>query len=276
VEVAVEGEQGRISSTRETNAQGEVEIDREWILDPACTAKFVVFSMEPQIDAGPSSPNSPLFCVKLPVPQNLDRLIPVVVPAAPLNLTLTFKAPLASGSQVIVSLQPVRDGNDLSLFGFRPAQFRAPPLPNLTFSALQPGTYNVSVDAPGLCTWTSKVTVPLSGVVVAATLERGADVTFALQIPGAKNAYVPCKVLHKGSEVVVRSFATSPLRGLPKGRYTLRVPSSAELQQRRADPESSEFNLDPQPAYLGIDVDFEIGDQSPVVIDLGKIELPQG
>jgi hypothetical protein len=121
---------------------------------------------------------------------------------------------------------------------------------------------------PGYARWCGEVKVDRDQELTI-TLEKGSDIHFRLLVDDPGWAFFIPDVFQDGKKVSLgRQERGGFLRGLPAGRYVLRIPSSEEIRKR------SRHTLDDRTRFGAHDVPFVVHADSPAVIDLGSILLP--
>ena len=134
--------------------------------------------------------------------------------------------------------------------------------------SIQRGEYDVEINSPGAETLKTTFTARTDPQRLDLKLEPGGDLRFTIVRPDGERG-ARFLLLHEGEPVDPEKFdtRTGRFRGLRRGNYVLRIPSSDEVAAR----EGNDFA--PLQSYAGRDVPFAITGESPDLIDLGEVRL---
>lgn len=261
------GTQQSVSSGGTTDAEGVLHLERDYLADTQRKITNVVLS-----SATLKSPAQTWIEVAAPAPANLNARTDITLSTGSLALK-------AEGFQEGAQTMEVRLHTErLRTYGkYFEAISEWMPLPAnrpAVFPALQRGRYRLEARAPGAALWQSQdLTLDKEPLQVTATLQKGADVRFELIAPGGESRdRAPDHALARDGKAISDTyryydFLSSTYRGLPAGRYTLKVKPSRERRENARGAATT------APPYEGEERAFTIGEGSPGLIDLGTISL---
>jgi hypothetical protein len=249
-----------------SDADGVVEVPRDHFIDNAA-GQIRGFGLHSQ---DLEDVSSPWFGVRLPLPPANDDIIPVEVKTTPVRIRLPEVRPQEEldGKFITVKVNPVTWPGESSLGFSQSARVGVPAAGEFTLS-LAPGEYGLEVRAPGASTWIGKVRAG-KDAELSLPLVRASTVRYSYKLPEGWPQYAGQPLLMQDGKVVMSDHDAEKrmYRGVSEGKYVLHFRSSAEVRQRH------EFWKDLKaPDFEGVDVPVEVTDDSPVVIDVGAVEL---
>jgi hypothetical protein len=265
------GNHGSVSSSRRTDADGTIELERKYFVDAERQATSVAFSGE----RGKHPTEEPYYLVALPVPANLDEITPVDVRLSAIELRIERSeapAPDASPTAVvhIKRHEPERDPSMPYAYFDRMERQSEVPLGAPIVLNIQSGSYDLEVFAAGAEKFASTFTVDEQSSPVSVRLKPGGDVHFEIVRPDGESG-TPFTIISGNQKLATRyyDYGTKTYRGLPAGDYVLHIPSSAEnLAESRGGREFT-----PLHGYAGREVAFTVAGNTSAVLDLGELRL---
>jgi hypothetical protein len=222
------------------------------------------------------------------MPRDLDETTEVRLTAVPFPIEIQYVSPPSSTPGALIRLELTRQGehplewrmflNYVDPKVLRPEKF--------ALGTIGPAQYRFLLIAPGSARYLSapiQVTAGMAPLHV--KLERGADISARFSAPQNARGANEVRLFRDDQDITAAYSAYTITRpqntlfmGVPKGRYQLRVLSSAEfmrfhhLQSWDATVEGRAVGQPDDIDCLGIAVDFTIEDSSPAEIDLGWID----
>ncbi|MGV3533364.1 MAG: hypothetical protein ACO1QR_13440, partial [Chthoniobacteraceae bacterium] len=140
--------------TVKTDSEGYLELSRDEFLDPARRNAPLVFSKTPQ--TGGDSPEAlydlPWLRMEVAIPRDFGAITPVKFVTCELPVEIGYPAPPPSPERAPMTIKVERANDDPRGYGtllLRYAQKATPAPHQLVLSAVQPGKYTASVNAPG-------------------------------------------------------------------------------------------------------------------------------
>lgn len=258
-----------ISSSAQTNGEGVLQLERDYLEDTKRKAASLQFTT-PTL----KSPSDAWIEASIPIPADLNARTDITIATQSLTLKV---APVAGGAKTMtVRLKSERHKSHGVYFEAISEWIEVPADAPVTFPRLQRGRYHLEVLAPGAARWKSPdVTLGAQPETVQAALQKGADVRFELLAPGGESRDLsPDHALMSTDGPPDRykfydylDYATRTYRGLPLGNYKVQVkPSRERPQNRRATVVTTA-------PYHGEERAFVIDAKSPPLIELGMIVL---
>jgi len=286
------------SGSIKTDAEGFATIPRDDFLDPAKRGNRMRFSQFPTRGGGSRwserAFGDPWVSGEIEVPRAFDETTAVRLTALPLPIEIEYATPPELGAKAPTRMKLVKagqtGGNDwgyLLDFGRVSGGNMGTPPTNFTLSTIAPGDYQLLINTPGAVRHvTQPFTVAPGMAPVSVKLEKGSHVYATLAMPqNARGAGT--YALYQGERDITAEMTEyvsddrPPLfRALPRGRYQLRVLSTAEFMKKHNITEwkapEALWQDDPSQGVdcEGLTVDFTIDDTSPPLLDLGKLEIP--
>ncbi len=277
-----------------TDAEGFATIPRDEFLDPAKRGTRMAVKYWPSngnsVGKDGLFPN-PWVEMEIAAPVAFDEVIKVSFSACALPIHIAYGAPPPRMAKAPIRLKLRKSGMtepaDTSVtLCFDQEHTNAPT--NIVLSAITPGEYEFLAEVPGSLHYVSAPFEVKPGMPpVQVKLEKGSNVYAALFVPENARGAHEIRLFH-GEDDVTDKYRTQDFEnsarplfaGVPKGRYQLRVLSTAEFMRRHylsewKAPESrwqSDFRDGVDCA--GVVVDFTIDDTTPPLLDLGRIENP--
>lgn len=284
------GEGDRSLIEIKTDGEGFAEIPRDEFLDPEKRGPLLVFSQSPLSIINQSGAeqeyDEPWVETRTPMPQAFDEVIKVDFEVCPLSVEISYHEPrppsIVAPTHLRVALTGAKE--PFSGFGLTFDANKEPPA-RLTLNALSPRSYQVHVLVPGSARFVTPPFELKAGMPpLKVTLEKGSHIYASLVAPWNGRGLGEIRLLQEGRDITdeYRAFHLAPhalFAGVPKGRYQLRVLSTAEFMAKHKISEwkASEYRgvKDPRAGVdcEGATVDFDIDNQSPPLIDLGRIEV---
>lgn len=246
-----------------SDADGVVEIPRDYFIDKTVgpIRGFGLHSLDME------DISAPWFGVQLPLPAANDDVIPVEVKTTAMRIVLPEVRPEAelAGKFIKVRVNPVTWPENNGM-GFYQSATVGLPVAREFVLALAPGEYGIEVKMPGASNWVGSIH---AGKVteVKLPLMRASEVRYSFKAPEGWPEYAAGPELMRDGKSVSADHDTDRrvFRGVGVGKYVLHFPSSEELRGQ------NEFWRNYKaPDFKGADVPFEITDDSPIEIDLGK------
>jgi hypothetical protein len=287
--------QHRGGGSLKTDAEGFATIPRDEFIDPAKRGTRMHFGQFPT--RGGSSRwtakpfDDPWVDAEIEVPKVFDEVTAVRFAACPLPVEIDYATPPELGKNAATRIKLIKAGKlDANEWGYLLDFGRDSEVPpsSFTLSTIAPGEYQFAIVTPGSA---RHVTPPFSVAPgmppLRVKLKKGSHVYALLSMP--ENARGAGSVaLYRGeqdisAEVDLNEFSddSRPLfRGLPQGEYRLRVLSTAEYIEKQKIPEwkapTAMWATDLRKGVdcEGLSIDFIIDDNSPALLDLGKLEIP--
>ncbi len=272
-----------------TDADGFTAVPLDDFLDPAKKGKKLGFGHSP---SGRSVYSDELYReawvqAEVESPKVFDETINVNITAASLPIEIEYAtAPVVPSDYPVMIRLFKADGSEADDSGFvlKYDNELVPPA-SLILTTIGLGRYRLFIDALGSA---RRVTQPFGVKAgmdpIRVKLEKGVAVFATVAIPGnARGARE--YALFEGDAAVADLFygyrwdATAPLfQGLPKGRYRLRLLSTEEYMRKwkitawEAPQDEHQFDLRNGVDCEGTDVEFVIDENTPPMLDLGRIE----
>lgn len=213
--------------------------------------------------------DSLIFTRLLSLPKDETKVCDVEIAVHRLKIILEiprFAAEL-EGKQMRMKLVDVL-GKTLPLYNPASYRFDAPAGREFEFPRLAAGTYDLEISVPGCARWAGQIRVEEDREFKVA-LRKGSDISYRLLSSDERTNYIVPKVLEDGKEVELgESRGDGVVRGIPPGKYVLRVPSSADVRK------TEEHLLGDETHFGSVDIPFVVQADSPALIDLGAISLP--
>ena len=274
------------SRVLKTDGDGFTTIPRDDFLDPSKRGEKIAFGHSP---SGGSVFSEELYReawvrAEIQSPTAFDETTNVNISAASLPIEIEYAtAPTVRRDAPVVICLNKDDAPD-SGFRLKYDNKLSPPA-GLTLTTIGPGRYRLFIDAPGSARHvTAHFDVKVGMDPVRVKLEKGATVVASVAIPSnARGAYD--FALFRDAESVDdhyrgdQSDAMAPLfRGLPKGRYRLRLLSTSEFMSKwkiaawEAPENDHQQDLRKGVDCEGHDVAFVIDANTSPVLNLGRIE----
>ena len=276
--------------TRTTDERGLLRLPRDLFLNPASKGIPVVFSSprsyRPAAFPQPEAP--PLWKLNVPQPADLDQVIPVAVSAGRLILEITLPSSIRRTEDDHLNFDlALLDSANASTVDWNESTAVVLPIKSrIEFPSLEPGPYRLRVRACGAQEWISPTFSISPGVnQLRVPLVPGSDVrlpVFRVETPlGLRWPEPECELWSGGkklaSRVIDQSFLESyrRYRGLPPGRYRLRVISRKEtLEAIQAANPGAQVDDEYDPDWAGMEIPFEITAASGPELVLPPVELP--
>lgn len=264
---------GGVSSRPTTTAQGELTIARDWLVDPNRRPTSIVFAAVRM-----KSVTGPCFQVETGMPIDFEKptAVEVRLQTVTLNLETRFPVERVAGETMRLWLKAKRDKSYGRYLDAVSDEMLLPFSRALTFSALQPGEYELDIRLSGAALASIPFEVGANKAdLVPVFLDPGADVRYELIAPGGASPVrrPTVEIVRADRRLETYRYVdgrTNLLRGLPVGEYSLRVPSRADQLRRTFG--ANEL-IPAGSAYQGTNVRFSIMADSPRLIDLGSLNL---
>jgi hypothetical protein len=281
-----------------TDGEGMATLPRDLFLDPGKRATRLKFFHIPFGSPGTSNPNpafdAPWVSAEVAVPKALDEVTTVRLEACVVPGEIAY-LPLLLGTAKTATVIELRKAGPANAHGPR---FRLSfdgvdrPAPRkFTLSTIAPGSYQLFVSAPGSARHLSQPFEVKPGMEpIRLKLEKGWNVSATLWRPANARGAEEIQLLRDGEDVsavygvhydYIREINADPhaplFAGVPKGKYRLRILSSAEFKERHAIEKWQEtVEIDGQRRIEvdgdGVSVDFTVDEKSPPIVDLGRLE----
>ena len=272
-----------------TDAEGFTSIPRDDFLDPSKKGEFLAFAHS---SSGGSVYGEELYQeawvqTEIESPKTFDETKNVNLIAVSLPVEIEYATdPVVSRDYPVKIRLFKADGSETDASGFvlKYDNKLVPPV-SLTLTTIGTGRYRLFIDAPGSARHvTPAFDVKAEMNPVRVKLEKGTVVVASVAVPwNARGAHE--YALFKGEESVADLFygdryeAAAPLfQGLPKGRYRLRLLSTAEFISKwkiaawEAPESDRQQDLRKGVDCEGLDVEFVIDENTPSILNLGRIE----
>lgn len=271
------GIEGRnLSSSMTTDDQGRLSLEGEDFIDLKRPIKRVQFKSGTLRHLGQI-----VFFTSVEPPFDRENDTKIQIRTHVLTVTLNnMPDPKAiKGQSMFLKLEylkPLQSVDEVQYYGQR-GRFTLITSSACIFPRLGDGRYKLTVDIPGRAHWESEEIVMDQDREQVIDLKPGADMYFKILAPGGELADNRVVYQLKGSkdysQRTYSSYQTGSFRGLPEGKYKLKILSSKEKRasmwgRQSTAPKHCSSQFD----YSGKEIPFTISEELPLV-DLGTIRL---
>ena len=263
----------KISSRPLTDDNGYLRLNHDYFVDPKDpVASFMVST--PRL----KKIEDTWFIVNTEPPLDLTQPTELRVTTSALTLHILLPQQGAAPPDIrgILRLQAERPTLHFAFFDRISENIETTVPGNIVFRSLQIGRYVVELLVPGMSRWRSDpIVLTEKPAEVTVQLQAGADLKFEIVAPGGENrdTSVQFEILCDGKKLESYRYYDSSnrtFRGLPQGDYILRILSSSEKRDRVKQESRTKPNF---PEYLGEERSFHIDANTPVLLDVGVIQL---
>jgi hypothetical protein len=267
--------------SQKTDHDGVLALRRDYFVDRSRPVTNLLFRVRKIV-----FPQDLWFSVSTPPPADLDSIADVRVTTGQLKVSITPNHDLGFYKDKFLALRlscawPDARGKTQTWCRAIDDEMRVPMSATIAFPRLGAGRYQLTILAPGAARWESSPFVLADKPVeMEPLLQAGADLQYEVVAPGGKGAAkAAIQELRRDDKLIglpYRDFTGGRFRGLPEGQYLLKIYSSDEEQERRVEAGSiagRKETLPAYPAHGGFEKSIVIDEQSPALIDLGRIEL---
>ena len=270
------GTSGCIIGSLTTDDQGYLSLEGEHFVDPKRSVKQVQFKSGTM-----SRLDQKVFFTSVDPPFERENAAKVQIRTHALTVTLNdLPDPKAlKGRPMILSLSYLKplQSVDEDQFYVRDGQFTLVPSDTCVFPRLGDGCYKLTVEIPGRARWESKEIVMDQDREQVIHLKPGADLHFKIIAPGGELADNQVEYELIGSKKFLQhkylDYQTDSFKGVPEGKYKLKILSSKEKRASKWGYQSTApKKCSNQFDYSGKEIPFIVSGDLPLV-DLGTIRL---
>jgi hypothetical protein len=252
-------------SNEQTDADGEVQVSRDYFLNRKMPLFGVVFKAKGEGSIGIDV----AFAVQAPPMRgNGNEVVPVDVLTKPLELSLDLPRELKAYAERRMNVRA--NGPDMGTPRRDELQawrwFSTDIAKQVATPELMAGKYHVTIRLPGAKFWYGEVDVS-KNTMLKIDFKKGTDVTYKVKTPPGNPWFFPWPDLFKGGIKIENPDYDANARtycGLSPGKYVMRFPSSEEWAK------TGRIGKMTWPAKV---VAFEIPEDLPMEMDLGEIDL---